>query len=140
MKIAERYSEEGELFDGLRDPITRFFFKPADNDTKMIKDFLSKDEFKVTESTLAEYGFEKNDLTSAPLDVLLDQADINNDRTNTDAQTDGDQDLEELKDNESGLQVVASAATKQPIETIDREAELKKLLANVENPLQRVVV
>lgn len=140
MKIAERYSEEGELFDGLRDPITRFFFKPADNDTKMIKDFLAKDEFKVTESTLAEYGFEKNDLTSAPLDVLLDQVDINNDQTNKKNQIDSDPDQEEHQENESGLQVVASAATLQPIETVDRGSELKKLLAHVDNPLQRIVL
>jgi general secretion pathway protein D len=38
--IAQRYIQEGELFDGLRDPITRFFFKPIGDDNKMVREFL----------------------------------------------------------------------------------------------------
>lgn len=59
--IAQQYTKEGELFDNLHDPITRFFFKDPDDDGKLVRDFLAKDEFKVTKEILAKYEFEKAD-------------------------------------------------------------------------------
>ena len=46
IKVAKRYAYEGELFDNLRDPITRWFFKPTGEAGETIDDFLEKDELK----------------------------------------------------------------------------------------------
>lgn len=43
---ARQYSKSGELFDTLRDPITRWFFKKEYDPQKDISDFLAQDEFK----------------------------------------------------------------------------------------------
>jgi len=49
INIAKTYAKEGALFDSLRDPITRFFFKPDINAQQVIDSFMNKDEFKQTE-------------------------------------------------------------------------------------------
>ncbi|HRN78371.1 MAG TPA: secretin N-terminal domain-containing protein [Candidatus Dependentiae bacterium] len=44
--IAKEYSQQGELFDGLRDPITRWFFKTGTQAEDTMERFLEKDEFQ----------------------------------------------------------------------------------------------
>jgi len=47
IQLAKEYSMEGELFDSLRDPITRWFFKTGASDAaEKIEQFLEKDEFQ----------------------------------------------------------------------------------------------
>lgn len=46
VQLAKSYSGEGMLFDNLRDPITRWFFKTQQDDAEIaIDDFISQDEF-----------------------------------------------------------------------------------------------
>ena len=46
VQLAKSYSREGMLFDNLRDPITRWFFKTQKDDAETdIDDFLAQDEF-----------------------------------------------------------------------------------------------
>lgn len=61
LQLAQQYNHDGDLFDSLRDPITRFFFSNPGNDIKLVRDFLAKDEFKVTREVLAQYEFERGD-------------------------------------------------------------------------------
>lgn len=46
INVAKQYAYEGDLFDNLRDPITRFFFKPTGEGAETVDDFLRKDELK----------------------------------------------------------------------------------------------
>ncbi|TET06139.1 hypothetical protein E3J79_02955 [Candidatus Dependentiae bacterium] len=44
IQLTKRYTQEGELFDSLKDPITRWFFKPENMVEESINDFVSKEE------------------------------------------------------------------------------------------------
>jgi hypothetical protein len=45
VQLAKSYSNEGGLFDGLRDPITRWFFKPMEVSVETpVDEFVSQDE------------------------------------------------------------------------------------------------
>lgn len=46
INIAKEYAQEGNLFDSLRDPITRFFFTTSNDAQGLVDTFLEKDEFK----------------------------------------------------------------------------------------------
>lgn len=46
VKLAKKHSLESELFDCLREPVTRWFFKTKTNSYDVVDDFLAKDEFK----------------------------------------------------------------------------------------------
>jgi general secretion pathway protein D len=46
IELAKEYSQEAQLFDGLRDPITRFYFRGADDAAQSIDTFIAKDELK----------------------------------------------------------------------------------------------
>ncbi len=46
--VAKTYSQESELFDTLKDPITRLFFSTVQDAEEEIDKFLNKDEFKLT--------------------------------------------------------------------------------------------
>lgn len=59
LRLAQQYSHDGDLFDNLRDPVTRFFFTNPGNDIRLVRDFLAKDEFKVTREVLAQYDYER---------------------------------------------------------------------------------
>lgn len=45
VQLAKGYAREGMLFDNLRDPITRWFFKTQADAESTIDDFISQDEF-----------------------------------------------------------------------------------------------
>lgn len=45
--LAQQYAHEGDLFEGLKDPITRWFFKTDVNAENILNNFLTKDEFKL---------------------------------------------------------------------------------------------
>lgn len=146
LNVAQRYSQDGELFDGLRDPITRFFFKEPDNDKKLVRDFLEKDEFKVTESVLAQYGFEKSGTSSSNAHDAVPGSDIvemNTDAAEiTDSSESDDSDETEthhVRENflEGETKVVAPVIIAEPpIAKLNRTSELKKLLQGVDNPLR----
>ncbi len=47
VQLADEYAREGTLFDSLRDPITRWFFKTGTNEAvKIVDNYLKKDELK----------------------------------------------------------------------------------------------
>ena len=45
IKVAKNYTREGELFETLKDPITRWFFKTGMSGTEIVDEFFAKDEF-----------------------------------------------------------------------------------------------
>jgi len=45
IQLTKDYTHEGRLFDSLRDPVTRWFFKPARDVDEAINEFVEKDEF-----------------------------------------------------------------------------------------------
>lgn len=51
INLAKNYVVEAELFDSLRDPITRWFFAPKYDEETMIDDYLDKDELKKDTAT-----------------------------------------------------------------------------------------
>lgn len=54
VNISKRYAQEGFLFDSLRDPITRWFFKDIETDpTDDIDDFISQDELRRKEKIVS---------------------------------------------------------------------------------------
>jgi len=46
IKLTKQYTKEGMLFDSLKDPITRWFFKLESNIDEAIDDFVANDELK----------------------------------------------------------------------------------------------
>lgn len=50
--LAQQYAQEGTLFDGLHDPVTRWFFKTDVKAETVLNNFLTKDEFKLDLVTL----------------------------------------------------------------------------------------
>ena len=46
VKLTKRYGEEGALFDSLKDPITRWFFKTESDVVDVVTDFLKQDDMK----------------------------------------------------------------------------------------------
>lgn len=46
VSIGKKYAAEGDLFDSLQDPITRWFFRKSYNPDAAIQDFMEQDEFK----------------------------------------------------------------------------------------------
>jgi general secretion pathway protein D len=54
LEVAKKYLQEGELFDSLRDPITRWFFKSDTPATEIIDEFLKKDEYQNSVSATEE--------------------------------------------------------------------------------------
>ena len=46
IRVAKDYAFEGDLFEGLKDPVTRWFFKTGTDAAEIIDDFLAKDKFK----------------------------------------------------------------------------------------------
>lgn len=46
IKTVDSYAQEGDLFDSLRDPITRWFFKTGNSTASIIDNFLAKDSLK----------------------------------------------------------------------------------------------
>ena len=49
VKLTKKYAQEGMLFDSLKDPITRWFFKTESDVNDTVNDFLADDEFKQSE-------------------------------------------------------------------------------------------
>ncbi len=47
VNLAKNYAQEGTLFDSLKDPVTRWFFKTETDVEEILTDFLAKDEFKI---------------------------------------------------------------------------------------------
>jgi len=57
IKLTKQYTQEGMLFDSLKDPITRWLFKPESKVEEAIDDFVRRDELKtdlIYENKLAE--------------------------------------------------------------------------------------
>ncbi len=52
--VAKQYLQEGELFDTLQEPITRWFFKREVPSTEIIDEFLKKDEYQKSVSATEE--------------------------------------------------------------------------------------
>ncbi len=51
MEVAKLYATEGELFQSLRDPITRWYFKPDPAPRRIVDNFLAKDELLKSKTT-----------------------------------------------------------------------------------------
>lgn len=144
LNIAQRYSQDGDLFDGLRDPITRFFFKAPDNDKRLVRDFLAKDEFKVTESVLAQYGFEgQANAPTSMYDIVPEAEPVEIETSKIAASQEDETEIPKERENflEGEAPVVAPVIRTEPqVAKLDRKSELKKLLQGVENPLTQIVV
>jgi general secretion pathway protein D len=56
VEVAKDYSRQGALFDNLRDPVTRWFFKVHNDATDVTDDFLAKDE--ITQVSHAAEGID----------------------------------------------------------------------------------
>jgi hypothetical protein len=54
LEVAKKYLQEGELFDTLQEPITRWFFKSETPATEIIDEFLKKDEYQNSVSASEE--------------------------------------------------------------------------------------
>lgn len=63
VSLAQQYSQEGELFSGIKDPITRWYFKPEVRAENVLNNFLVKDEFKLDFAT-AESSYEPTNVES----------------------------------------------------------------------------
>jgi general secretion pathway protein D len=115
IKLAKDYAQEGSLFSGLKDPVTRWFFKPNGDTSEILDSFLAKDEFKLdlTEFQKPVDAPEIRDAMQAP---VLSQ-------NNTAP--------EQAKSGE----LAKNNKTETP-QTSDREQILKNLVKDSENPLK----
>lgn len=124
ISLATQYSQEGSLFESLKDPITRWFFAPdANNATETIEDFAGKDESSIIRDMYAQKREEKTKKRIAKeqgsklmpsLATLVDLSD------NTTHQT---------QDQTKQQEIVT------PEEKKKQEQELISLIQNTENPL-----
>ncbi|MEX0849596.1 MAG: secretin N-terminal domain-containing protein [Candidatus Dependentiae bacterium] len=96
VEVAKDYSRQGALFDNLRDPVTRWFFKVHNEATDVTDEFLTKDEI-----TQVSHAAEGIDSIAQEEGRLLDEH----------------------------LNIID--------ESLNRQGELKGMLSNQDNPLQR---
>jgi hypothetical protein len=54
LQVAKQYANEGDLFDGLQDPVTRWFFKTGTPASELIDEFIKKDEYQRIDTPEAE--------------------------------------------------------------------------------------
>lgn len=59
INLAERYSEESILFDSIKDPITRLFFRFDENLDRSLDEFIDKDQF-VAQDTIVPAPLPRN--------------------------------------------------------------------------------
>ena len=111
--LAKSYSQEAMLFDNLRDPITRWFFRTQRDDADTtLNDFLAQDEFIAP--TLFDVRKENNRIA----DNKKNASEENKQPT-----------------------VVAQAqkpANSQPEASTDKIMDLKTMLADTENPFKKI--
>jgi len=133
VQIAERYAGEAELFDTLRDPITRFFFRSTNEESSVaqINQFLSKDELKrdiideqityqPTVPKGAIYGHRKK-----KKNTIMASADEQSKRSEK---------VKKFEPDPVESTIIAAATAKDDAQ-MKTEEELKAMLAGMSNPL-----
>ncbi len=137
VELSGTYATESQLFEGLRDPITRFFFRTQDYDAQAsIAEFMAKDELKTNTDILPNARMtgelrktddplgERNQMVR---EVRAEQARVQAERPEPQAPA------EEPKGPvlpEDKQQIITTA----PI-TTTKDEQLKKMLAGEDNPL-----
>lgn len=124
IKVANRYTTDGTLFENLKDPITRWLFKSGKDTAKeAVDDFVSKDEFK------QESAFVERKLKSK-------QFNGNNDNGyNNRGILRPENGLQGIKEQTANIMEMTEN-TKAPLTDLDPRAEqLKQLVQGKQNPL-----
>lgn len=129
LDIAQRYLTEGELFDSLRDPITRFFFhEEGMNNKKIVASFTEREEFKIGKVEAA-YGHEAGDIEYQEKQKHNKKRDIKRKKKNK---------LSKQQPLNDQVQLASQAkVSPKPQAEADKDTKLKQLLRDVENPLLR---
>lgn len=121
VQLAKSYSREGALFDNLRDPITRWFFKTkTDNDDAAtdLDDFLAQDEFIAP--TIFDVHKEKKQYVS-------DETNKKNNEVPRSEKTN-------IAENKTS---VKSNPTATPISNSKPTTDLKTMVAAIDNPFEK---
>lgn len=108
VKLVKRYAQTGNLFDSLKDPITRWFFKSGPDASDVIDEFLLQDESKK--------GLVKNP-----------EKQMNTWRQRTDKQREAI---------DKRLKAAREESTEKNIPVADLDSRLKEMLQQSNNPLK----
>lgn len=158
VQLAKSYSRESMVFDNLRDPITRWFFKTQHDDAEAeIEDFIAQDEFIAP--TLFDVRQETRSVASAGKQTPNKQVVANapaihnnnkaantqqpalqiaqkiNEQSQTIAKTDAK--YADVKKDENIVIMAQTSEQKESISTKDAPQDLKSLLADAHNPFDK---
>lgn len=121
VQLAKSYSREGMLFDNLRDPITRWFFKTQKDDAEIdLDDFIAQDEFIAP--TIFDVRKESHSITQEQKTVKPEAQTVAKAQPNaTPAEKDSSK-------------TVLAKAEKTEQESVKATSDLRTMLAQTENP------
>jgi hypothetical protein len=152
VKLTKKYAQEGMLFDTLKDPVTRWFFKTESEVVDTVNDFLSDDEFKREKEVriLSKRSKEREAARHARTAKELEYEEMQAKDQNV-----AEQNLEEKIAMPSGViqaeprasKVMQEACNKEAMQVasqetnkaFDKETRLKELIQNEENPLETCI-
>jgi len=129
IRVAKAYVDEGMLFDTLRDPVTRWFFK-TDVDAKEVMDIFTEEVGEVKR----DVEYQKKAET---LGELVHEDDLNmvDNKTQKDKEAKASKNFTDIPEyKEEKIEV-----TENKQGTVSRNEKLKGLLKNERNPLLRAV-
>ena len=117
VQLAKSYSREGMLFDNLRDPITRWFFKTRTDDAATdLDDFLAQDEF----------------IAPTLFDVRKEELRASNDTNKKDTPVAAPQKNIVVAQKES-----PAKTNEKPATPLAQPADLKTMVAAIDNPFDK---
>ncbi len=119
VELAKEYSQEAQLFDSLRDPITRFFFNTPDDAALTLDNFVAKDELQ--KDTIRELD------QAEPTEAEKRRQFVINPKKTVQKNTSPDKKTKVAEQLEKPIIVGQK--------TSSDDAELKKMLEGVSNPL-----
>jgi general secretion pathway protein D len=141
VQLIKSYSREGMLFDNLRDPITRWFFKAQRDDAETdIDDFIAQDEFIAP--TIFDVRKERrilaNNTAAKPTEKITEPA---KNETPQNQKTETPKDHQVLADNKAPASIpekslVIAAPTKTAEHNNVKPNDLKMILADIDNPFK----
>ncbi|MDR3550044.1 MAG: secretin N-terminal domain-containing protein [Candidatus Babeliales bacterium] len=73
IQLAKQYAQQGELFDSLQDPITRWFFKTDDDAPNILDDFVERDEILTQQKKKNRRAARKKKLAKKPQPTIAAQ-------------------------------------------------------------------
>ncbi len=160
VKLTKRYAQEGQLFDSLKDPVTRWFFNTESDVIDTVNDFLSNDELKkdkelriltkrskirqeahqqriakeqeyLEKRAIPEEPRAMNEIVSTPVSQLHEAEKLSMPAPELNAEM-----LESKPIQEACRQTMLLASQKEQV-LDDKEARLKSLIKDEENPLHQ---